>query len=189
MSELKPLHFKFKKLTMPINPMSHVLILGGSKVAKIMKIELKEQSSNIKISTVYNSCDRYDYIFIFELLSLDSMASFNELSEYLTPLFITAMKGYVTTYDDSDVFDAIYREVSIDNDCLIIDMNSGDLNSDNILESLYWYEPNFYSVDYLKSLKIRIKELETKNAELEEEVKYIKTLPPGLMETLGYKKI
>ena len=99
------------------------------------------------------------------------------------------MEGYVTTYDDFDVFDVIYQKTSIDNDCLIIDMNSGDLNSDNILESLYWYQPNFYSVDYLKSLKIRIKELETNNTELEAEVKYLKTLPPGLLETLGYKKI
>jgi hypothetical protein len=189
MAELKLRHFNLKKFKMPINPTSHVLILGGSKVAKIMKIELKEQSSNIRFSTVFSSCDKYDYIFIFELLSLDSMSSFNELSKYLSPIFTSAMEGYVTTYDDFDVFDVIYQKTSIDNDCLIIDMNSGNLNSNNILDLLYWYQPNFYSIDYLKSLKIQIKELKAKKTELEAEVKYLKTLPPGLLETLGYKKI
>ena len=31
--------------------------------------------------------------------------------------------------------------------------------------------------------------LEARVKELEAEVKYLKTLPPGLMETLGYKKV
>jgi predicted RNase H-like nuclease (RuvC/YqgF family) len=35
----------------------------------------------------------------------------------------------------------------------------------------------------------RINTLESRVKELEDEVKYLKTLPQGLMETLGYKKI
>ena len=35
----------------------------------------------------------------------------------------------------------------------------------------------------------RLSLLETRVKELEDEVKYLKTLPPGLMETLGYKKM
>lgn len=35
----------------------------------------------------------------------------------------------------------------------------------------------------------RINTLEAHVKELQAEVKYLKTLPPGLMETLGYKKI
>ena len=35
----------------------------------------------------------------------------------------------------------------------------------------------------------RINTLEARVKELEDEVKYLKTLPQGLMETLGYKKI
>ena len=35
----------------------------------------------------------------------------------------------------------------------------------------------------------RINTLEAYVKELQAEVKYLKTLPPGLMETLGYKKI
>lgn len=34
----------------------------------------------------------------------------------------------------------------------------------------------------------RINTLEARVKELEDEVKFLKTLPPGLMETLGYKK-
>ena len=35
----------------------------------------------------------------------------------------------------------------------------------------------------------RINTLEARVKELEDEVKYLKTLPLGLMETLGYKKM
>ena len=61
--------------------------------------------------------------------------------------------------------------------------------SNRVTKSVQELNKEFQLLIKKTQLEDRIKELETKNKELEAEVKYLKTLPPGLMETLGYKKI
>lgn len=61
--------------------------------------------------------------------------------------------------------------------------------SNRVTKSVQELNKEFQLLIEKKQLEDRIKELETINTELEAEVKYLKTLPPGLMETLGYKKV
>ena len=61
--------------------------------------------------------------------------------------------------------------------------------SNRVTKSIQELNKEFQLLIEKTQLEDRIKELETKNTELEAEVKYLKTLPPGLLETLGYKKI
>ena len=61
--------------------------------------------------------------------------------------------------------------------------------SNRVTKSVQELNKEFQLLIKKTQLEDRIKELEIKNTELEAEVKYLKTLPPGLMETLGYKKI
>ena len=61
--------------------------------------------------------------------------------------------------------------------------------SNRVTKSVQELNKEFQLLIEKTQLEDRIKELETKNTELEAEVKYLKTLPPGLLETLGYKKV
>ena len=61
--------------------------------------------------------------------------------------------------------------------------------SNRVTKSVQELNKEFQLLIEKTQLEDRINELETKNTELEAEVKYLKTLPPGLLETLGYKKI
>ena len=61
--------------------------------------------------------------------------------------------------------------------------------SNRVTKSIQELNKEFQLLIEKTQLEDRIKELETKNTELEAEVKYLKTLPPGLLETLGYRKI
>jgi hypothetical protein len=62
-------------------------------------------------------------------------------------------------------------------------------DSNRVTKSIQELNKEFQLLIEKTQLEDRIKELEIKNAELEAEVKYLKTLPQGLLETLGYKKI
>ena len=62
-------------------------------------------------------------------------------------------------------------------------------DSNRVTKSIQELNKEFQLLIEKTQLEDRIKDLETNNTELEAEVKYLKTLPPGLMETLGYKKM
>lgn len=120
--------FVLKKLIMPIRPTSHVLLAGDSNFSENMKKELLEECSNINISTMFNSNESYDYIFIFEHSTVNSRRILKNISIYLSPLFETDHK-----------FMQIYNHCTQNNECLVIDMNSKNI----IEKSVYWYSPKF----------------------------------------------
>jgi len=83
-------NINLKKLAMPIRSDTHVLLAGDPVFTEYMKKELLEESLNIKLSTIFNSNDMYDYIFIFEHSTVKSAISLKSISAYLSPLFAPA---------------------------------------------------------------------------------------------------
>jgi hypothetical protein len=141
-------NINLKKLAMPIRSDTHVLVTGDPVFTEDMKRELLEENSNIKLSTVFNSNDTYDYIFIFEHSTVKSAISLKSISAYLSPLFAPAAT-YIADirrrhllapgFNTNDLFMELYDQCTQNNECLVIDMNSNN----RIEDSVYWYRPNF----------------------------------------------
>ena len=101
-------NINLKKLITPIRSDTHVLVTGDPVFTEHMKRELLEENSNIKLSTVFNSNDTYDYIFIFEHSTVKSAISLKSISVYLSPLFAPA----ATATNASVLAAAVAREVA-----------------------------------------------------------------------------
>jgi len=136
-------NINLKKLITPITPDTHVLLSGDPVFTEHMKRELLEENSNIKLSTVFNSNDTYDYIFIFEHSTVKSAISLKSISAYLSPLFAPAAAAERAASASA----AAERAAVV---AKIVGRDSYYINS--IRRNSHLLEPNFSANDYFMEL-------------------------------------